>query len=550
MGALAQGGTFLFDGYRLDRRGLFRPDDCGVSTPVAIGGRALDLLGVLVQRHGEILSKAEIMAAVWPVRVVEDGNLTLQISALRRILDRDRSGTSCIQTVARRGYCFVAEVTRVEAMTTAAAAAGIRGEAEASQGAAATSSGSTGSLPRLSIVVLPFTNLSNDPEHEFLADGITDDLTTDLSRIAESFVVACSTALTYKGKSADVKQVGRELGVRYVLEGSVRRSGGQIRINVQLIDAETGGHLWAERLDTEREKLAEAEDEITGRLARTLNLELVEAVGLRIEQERSIDPDAHDLAMRGWALFYRPRSAATLKDAQRAFEQALELDPQYVQARVGVATVLVAAIIEGWSSSPSDDQERVEELLGEVFTRGANDAMAHLAIAVLRRSQNRLTEARIEAERAVALDHNNSAALHELGLAYMYLCRPELAIPHIEKAIRLNPRDPLVSAMHYGLGRCHLLLGHIDQAVELFDRVRAASPRFWDVHMWLAGALGLKGDLDGARAELAEAQRLKPEIESFARWRAYQPSIAVPAYWTLRETTVNVGLRRAGFPEE
>ena len=242
------------------------------------------------------------MAAVWPNRVVEDGNLTLQISALRRILDRGRSEGSCIQTVAGRGYRFAAAVTWVEAAFPAAAAI---------------SRGSTGSVPRLSIAVLPFTNLSSDPEQEYFADGITDDLTTDLSRIAGSFVIACSTAFTYKGKPVDVKQVGRELGVRYVLEGSVRRSGSRVRMNVQLIDAQTGGHLWAERFDIARQNLAEAEDEIIGRLARTLNLELVEAVGRRIEQERATDPDTHDLAMRGWALFYRPRAAATLQDARR-----------------------------------------------------------------------------------------------------------------------------------------------------------------------------------------------------------------------------------------
>src|SRR6516162_751175 len=165
--------------------------------------------------------------------------------------------------------------------------------------------------PRLSIVVLPFGNLSNDPEQEYFADGITDDLTTDLSRISGSFVIARNTAFTYKGKSVDVKEVGRELGVRYVLEGSVRRVGDQVRVNVQLIDTETGAHLWADRFDTDRANLAQAQDEITGRLARTLNLELVEASVRRSEQARAVDPDARDLVMRGWALYNRMAFAAT-----------------------------------------------------------------------------------------------------------------------------------------------------------------------------------------------------------------------------------------------
>ena len=200
---------------------------------------------------------------------------------------------------------------------------------------------STAVTPRLSIVVLPFANLSNDPEQEYFADGITDDLTTDLSRIADSFVIVRNTAFAYKGKSADARQIGRELGVHYVLQGSVRRTGDQVRANVQLVDAESGAHLWADRFDTDCANLAAAQDEITGRLARTFNLELVKDAGRRIEQERAVDPNARDLIMRGWAWYYRPRSADTLREAQRAFERALEIDPGSVDARIGVAAILV-----------------------------------------------------------------------------------------------------------------------------------------------------------------------------------------------------------------
>jgi TolB-like protein len=167
-------------------------------------------------------------------------------------------------------------------------------------------------------MVLPFANLSSDPGQEYFSDGITDDLTTDLSRISDSFVIAHDTALAYKGKPVDAKQVGRALGVRYVIEGSVRRTGNQVQVNVQLIDGETGAHLWADRFDTDRANLLEAQNEITGRLARTLNLELVEAAGRRIEQEKTVDPDARDLVMRGWALRYRPESAATNQEANEA----------------------------------------------------------------------------------------------------------------------------------------------------------------------------------------------------------------------------------------
>jgi TolB-like protein len=181
--------------------------------------------------------------------------------------------------------------------------------------------------PRLSVVVLPFANLSSDPDQEWFADGITDDLTTDLSRISGSFVIARNTAFTYKSKPIDAKQVGRELGVRYVLEGSVRRTGDWVRVNAQLIDAENGAHIWADRIDTDRSHLMETQDEITGRLARTLDLELAGELGRRLERERPANADARDLVMRGRAWWYRPVSATNRAEARRLFQQALEVDP-------------------------------------------------------------------------------------------------------------------------------------------------------------------------------------------------------------------------------
>jgi len=240
---------------------------------------------------------------------------------------------------------------------------------------------------RLSIVVLPFTNLSNDPEQDYFVDGITDDLTTDLSQISDSFVIARNTAFTYKGKAADTKQVGRELGVRYVLEGSVRRVSDQVQVNVQLIDGETGAHVWADRFETDRRNLGEAQSQITGRLARTLQLELVQDAARRIEQERSVNPDARDLVMRGWAFLYRPFSVENRQEAQRAFERALEIDPRSVDARIGIALVLAVRLIDGASSSVREDEERAEKLLREALGRDANSSMTHAAMGLLRRAE-------------------------------------------------------------------------------------------------------------------------------------------------------------------
>jgi TolB-like protein/class 3 adenylate cyclase/predicted ATPase len=279
MEALATGKIFLFEGFRLDPRGLCQRDERGGFVPVAIGSRAFEVLRVLIGARGDLVSKDEIMAAVWPGTVVEDNNLTVQIAALRRILDRGRPEGSCIQTVAGRGYRFLASVTR---------------RAPDKDSGSTAASGDVERPPSLSIVVLPFTNLSSDPDQQYVADGITDDLTTDLSRISGSFVIARSTAFTYKGKAVEGKQVGNELGVRYVLEGSVRRSGNQLRVNAQLIDAETGAHLWAERFDRETGDLSSLQDEITVHVARILKPDLAEPVRPRTGPRRAVDLDPAD----------------------------------------------------------------------------------------------------------------------------------------------------------------------------------------------------------------------------------------------------------------
>jgi TolB-like protein/Tfp pilus assembly protein PilF len=403
--------------------------------------------------------------------------------------------------------------------------------------------------PRLSIVVLPFSNLSNDPDQEYFADGITDDLTTDLSRISGSFVIARNTAFTYKGKSADAKQIGRELGVKYVLEGSVRRTGDQIRVNAQLIDTESGAHLWADRIDTDRVNLPQVQNEITSRLARTVDVELVKDVSRRIEQEKTINPDARDLVMRGWAWRYRPASKDTRREALRAFERALELDSRSIDARIGIAAVLVLNLGDGMSDAPEQDEVRADRLLGEALDNDTNRQMAHAVRGQLRRLQNRVPEARTELETAIALDPNYVWAHQQLGWTLMHLGEPGGAITQAEIAIRLNPRDPNIFGPYALLGWAHMLAGHVDQAIEWLVRARGENPRIWYVHYALASALGLKGDTEGAKASLSDLQKTKPEINSIAASYVYAPFLAYPSYRALIDTTINEGLRRVGFPE-
>ena len=404
--------------------------------------------------------------------------------------------------------------------------------------------------PRLSFVVLPFANLSSDPEQEYFADGITGDLTTDLSRISGSFVIARNTAFTYKGKSVDAKQVGRELGVRYVIEGSVRQTNDQVQVNVQLIDAESGAHLWADRFETDHANLAKAQNEITGRLARTLNLELTEAVSRRVERDGLVNPDAHDFLMRGWASYYRPVSPTIRQEALRAFERALEVDPQSVEARIGIGTVLVDDMVLRFSSSRKQDAARADQVLGEALERETNHSMAYFAMGVLRRVQNRLADSQIELETAIALDRNNARAFQQLGLTLMWLGQPEAAIPQIERAIRLNPHDPNIASYYWALGSSNLIAGRVDDALNLLNKARAANSRLFFIHLWLAAPLALRGDLAEARTALAESMKLKPDVNSLLQWRAESPWYTNIQFMALAEKTLYAGLRQAGFPDE
>jgi adenylate cyclase len=255
--------------------------------------------------------------------------------------------------------------------------------------------------------------------------------------------------------------------------------------------------------------------------------------------------------MRAWARVLRgPLSPATFEEALRLNKRGLEIDPGSVDAKINMASILDGYLSNGWSRSIQQDQEQAEKLDLEILQQDPNNARAHGNLGVLRRVQNRLDEARIEFETAIALDRNNTVTFRNLGLTLMQMGKPEEAIAYIEKSIRLSPHAPDIGNNYGALGQCHLFLGHLDQAIELLRKARVADPRPFGLHLILAGALGLRGDLDQARAEVTEASKLKPEVNSLAAWRAYAPWITNPPFWALREKTVNVGLRRVGFPDE
>jgi len=312
--------------------------------------------------------------------------------------------------------------------------------------------------PRLSIVVLPFTDLSDDREQQYFADGITEDLTTDLSRLENMFVISRNTAFMYRNKPIDTKQIGRELGVRYVLEGSVRRSGSQFRVSAQLIDAETDKHLWAERFDRDMGDLFVLQNEITGGLANALGIELI-AVEAARPTER---PDALDYTLRGRAAGLKPYSRENKAEQIGLFEQALALDPQSAEAQSRLAGSLVDRVHDPIMGSATSDLERAEGLVDRALAVSPRSAYAHFVKGRVLHAQGRYEEAVPEFETSLALNRNMVGALHELGSCKLFTGSMDEVIPLVEQAIRLSPRDPDIGWRHLQIGSVHLLQSRTD----------------------------------------------------------------------------------------
>jgi adenylate cyclase len=403
----------------------------------------------------------------------------------------------------------------------------------------ATSSPPPAIAPRLSIVVLPFTNLSDDREQQYFADGITEDLTTDLSRIAGMLVISRNTAFTYQGKRVDTKQLGRELNVRYVLEGSVRRSGSRVRVNAQLIDAETDTHLWAERFDGDTGDLFALQDEIASQLANALGVELIAAEAARLTEH----PDTLDYILRGRA------GKPTFGEAISLFERALELDPRSVEAQCQLAHQLSGRVLSGMSGQPPADLAHAQGLVDQALAAAPRYAFAHFVKGQVLRAQERWEEATAEYEAAIALNRNLAGALSGLAWCKLNAGSIEQVIPLAEQAIRLSPRDPLIGVRYYQIGIVHLLQSHTDKAVAWLEKARSAMPTQPNVRGHLASAYALKGDSERAAAELAEARRLSAGnlFTSIAQQKAYPNS---PKIHALYEGTYFAGLRKAGMPEE
>jgi TolB-like protein/DNA-binding winged helix-turn-helix (wHTH) protein/Tfp pilus assembly protein PilF len=590
---LGSADILFFEGFRLDCGGLFRLDDAGNPIPVPLGSRALDLLGLLASRQGELISKDEIMATVWPQTVVEENNLTVQIAALRRVLDAGRAQGSCIHNVPGRGYRFVAPVRCADPAVPASALPPGKACGEKEPPLSLDAAGDIGrgsspaarkrqwrwrsvtfaaagllviavtaitapnwhlpwradgnQAPRLSIVVLPFTNLSDDREQQYFADGITDDLTTDLSRLAGMFVISRDTAFTYKNKQVDAKQIGRELGVRYLLEGSVRRSGNLVRVNAQLIAAESGRHLWAERFDRDMTDILTLQDEITRRTAFAVGSEIVIAEASRPTEH----PDALDYFNRARAAFLKPPTRENDAEVVSLFERALALDPRSAEIQSWLARALASRVLDELTDSRKSDIERAEALVEQALAASPHNLSAHHARGGLMRAQGRYEEAIAEYETVISLNRNFAQAYAHLGRTKLLAGSIEEAIPLQEQAIRLSPRDPNIGNWYYRIGLVHLLQSRADEAIFWLKKARNAAPGLLYVPAHLVSAYALKGESELAAAALVETRRLNPDglYSTIANVKARYPRPA-PTVAALYENTFYAGLRKAGVPDE
>ncbi len=403
--------------------------------------------------------------------------------------------------------------------------------------------------PRLSIVVLPFANLSGDPAQEYLADVITEGLTTGLSRISETFVIARSTAFTYKGKSADARQVGKDLGVRYVLEGSEQHSGNQVRVNAQLIDAETGAHLWADQFDADRTDLLQMQDEIVTRLARAMQIQLVAVDAARVTRTRPGNLDAEDLALRCEAGVYNfPPGSAEYAAAFDLCDRALHIDNGNVFALTGMTLRYIFPVVEAQSRDPQADIRRADELVSRALAIDPNYYFARFAKAYVLMAQGRTQEAVVEGERSLALNPSFIDAYNALCVANNFLGRPDRALELADKAIRLSPRDPHLRVLYHMKGWAFFMKRQDDQAVEWLRRAEGGTVF---TELILAAALALTGQQADAHDTLKRYLALNGiTTTTIAQLRKQQLSMADNPTWVAYNERLFEGLRKAGMAEE
>jgi adenylate cyclase len=475
-----------------------------------------ELLCLLVERRGELVTREEILEGVWGkgVFVDSENGINTAVRKIRRALDDDASAPRFIITVPARGYRFVASIQETNGTIVAPKAVSVppvnsTPSPERSR-AASIYPAQTLALPlpdKPSIVVLPFTNLSGDREQEYFSDGLTDDLITSLSGLPGLFVIARTSAFTYKGRATKVQDISREMGVRFVLDGSVRRAANRIRVTAQLVDATTGGHLWAERYDRPMSDIFALQDEIVRRIVTTLNLQLtLREMGISADNRRTDNLDAYDCYLRGLEYHWSMTKLGCLK-ARQMFEKAADLDAKYAAAYKELMWNHLLGWVWQWDPDP-DGLDRALKMGQQAIALDDSLASARTVLGVVYLFRWQYEQAVSEAERAVVLDQNSAYGYGYLSYILSLSGRPAEAIAPAEKAMRLDPRRREFYLFYEGVA--YVLMSRNGDAVDPLKRCAARFPNNLGAHIWLAYAeLGRERE---ARAAVAEVLRISPDF--------------------------------------
>src|SRR5262245_4660480 len=509
-------GRFRLD---LGQRALSRD-----GKPVPLGSRALEILCVLAAAKGEVVSKGELMDRVWPGSVVEENTIQVHMSALRKALDEASTGQRHVVTVPGHGY-------RLVGINSSVAIPALEERL-----------GPT--LPdRPSIAVLPFQSMSADPEQGYFADGVVEEIITALSRFSGLFVIARNSSFAYKARTIDVKQVGRELGVRYVLEGSVRRDGERVRITGQLIDAATGVHLWADRFDGKLEDIFGVQDQVTASVVGAIAPKLERAEIERAKRKPTESLDAYDYYLRGRASFHQWTREGN-NDALRLFNRAVEIDPDFAAAYGMAALCYAQRVMNGWMVDRQQETSKAALLAERAVELGKDDAVALSSAGIPRlRVVGDIDAAASFVERALALNPNLAQAWY--GASFVKNCsgEPELALQCLSRAMRLSPIDPLMYNLHTGAALAHFLAGRYDEAASWAERALLDNPHFYPALRMAAASHALAGRLEQAKNATARLRHLDPALR-ISNLREILPLRRADDSARYAE-----GLRMAGLPE-
>jgi TolB-like protein/Tfp pilus assembly protein PilF len=508
-----------------DRRELKR-----ASGAISIGPQVFDLLLFLIENRARVVSKDDLLEAVWQGRIVSESTITSHINAARTAIGDTGQEQKFIRTVARKGFRFVGDVT--EASSNA-------GET----GAAAPASRALALPDKPSIAVLPFVNMSGDVEQEYFADGMVEDIITALSHIRWLFVIARNSTFAYKGRPIDVTQIGRELGVRYVLEGSVRKAANRVRITGQLVDAETGGHLWAERYESALDDVFELQDRITESVVGAIAQELERAEIARAKRKPTDSLDAYDYFLRGMARFH----AGGQENFGRAlanFRKAIALDPEYASAYGMAAWSLFWRRLNGWSADCAEDTAEGARLARSAVDLGKNDAVALTRGGHALAHFTRDLDTGIDfLDKALVLNPNLAAAWFLGGFLRIWRGEPDEAIKRFEHAIRLSPLDFEMFRMQTGVAMAHLTAKRFDAACAWAEKAFRDMPRFALPAAAIAASCALDGRMDEARRAMADVRRLDPTL------RLATLDALLPFHRREDFALFADGLRKAGLPE-